>query len=115
VPEQRRSFTAMDPKFFRKLFEVWEIPLGEEDDAPVVTSLHDGLDWIELHAPRSFFEHLRNCLVRGDYGEVEKWLAVWSTQLMESDPSLCGARTRKGGPCHYSKPCKHHHTDEDTG
>lgn len=95
-------------EFFAELYDKWAIPVSDEPDAPMVTSLHDGLDWVQVHAPRSFFEELGRRVAAGDTQDVLKWLSVWGMARKEPDPSRCGAPTLTGSPCHCEKPCKYH-------
>jgi hypothetical protein len=75
----------------------------------VVTSMHDGADWVQLHAPRALFEHLAQALDDGDLDEVGKWLAVWASDRQSRDPDICGKPTLQGSPCHYNTgPCPYH-------
>lgn len=95
-------------EFFADLYDKWAIPVSDEPGAPLVTSLHDGADWVQVHAPRAFFEELAAKLEEGDTDDLHKWLHVWAMPRKEPNPDLCGAPTRQGSPCHYDKPCRHH-------
>ena len=95
---------------FYDLYDPWAIPMDDEPEAPLVTSLHDGLDWVQVHAPREFFEKLADDLERGETADLEKWLTVWSMARKERDHTLCGAPTNRAAPCHFSRPCPHHPT-----
>lgn len=94
--------------YFNDLYDKWSIPMSDEEDAPDVTSLHDGLDWVQVHAPRQFFAELAARVAAGDLSDLEKWLMVWATPRQEPDPMKCGAPTRMGSPCHHDRPCRHH-------
>lgn len=89
-------------------YDRWALPADDTPGAPLVTALHDGADWVEIHAPRAFFEKLAEALERGDSVEVEKWLLVWAMARKEPNPNLCGAPTHRGNPCHYERPCPRH-------
>lgn len=108
-PRRRRRDPRPHPtEVFRNLYDPWSIPMSDEEGAPQVTCLHDGLDWVQIHAPRRFFEELADKLAAGDTADLEKWFTVWAMPRKEPDPSLCGAPTDKGIPCHFSRPCPHH-------
>lgn len=98
--------------YFSQLYDKWAIPTSDEPGAPLVTSLHDGLDWVQVHAPRSFFQELADQVARGDMDDLEKWLMVWSTERKEPNPDLCGAPTKQGNPCHHNRPCRYHKGDK---
>lgn len=107
--DKRRQQNGRTPaEYFADLYDRWSIPLGDEPGADQVTSLHDGLDWVQVHAPRWFFERLAEALERGDTAEMEKWLLVWSMPRKEPDPTRCGAPTRMGSRCHQDAPCRYH-------
>lgn len=101
-PRKKRSDYLAD------LYDRWSIPMSDEPDAPEITSLHDCLDWVQVHAPRVFFEELAAQVEAGDTDDLMKWLTVWATARKEPDPLKCGAPTRMGHPCHYDRPCSHH-------
>lgn len=107
-PRRRGGKTAA--QHLADLYDKWSIPMSDAPDAELVTSLHDGLDWVQVHAPRVFFEGLAAALEEGDTAELEKWLLVWATPRKEPDPAKCGAPTRMGNPCHHDQPCRHHPT-----
>lgn len=106
-PRRRRPHPT---EKFNDLYDPWAIPMDDSPDAPLVTSLHDGLDWVQVHAPREFFEHLADELEAGRTDDLEKWLTVWAMARKERDHSLCGAPTNRAAPCHFSRPCPHHPT-----
>lgn len=109
APRRRKETDGLTPaEHFALLYDKWSIPITDEPGAPEVTSLHDGLDWVQVHAPRAFFAQLAEALEQGDTAEVEKWLLVWSMPRKEPDPARCGAPTRMGHPCHHTNPCRHH-------
>lgn len=105
---RRKQGGKTSSQYFADLYDKWSIPISDEDGSEEVTSLHDGLDWVQVHAPRSFFEGLAEALEAGDTGELEKWLLVWAMPRKEPDPRKCGAPTRNGHPCHHDRPCRHH-------
>lgn len=98
-------------EYLRSLYDRWSIPISEEPGAPMVTSLHDGLDWVQVHAPRSFFEELAQEVSEGNLENLHKWLVVWSVARKDPDPTLCGKPTKLGNPCHTTRPCRHHRGD----
>lgn len=105
-PRRRGGKTASE--YFADLYDKWSIPISDEPGSEQVTSLHDGLDWVQVHAPRSFFEELARLVAEGDTAEMEKWLLVWAMARKDPDPHKCGAPTRNGHPCHHNRPCRHH-------
>ena len=106
--EPRKRGGKTSAEHFAALYDKWSIPLSADPDAEQVTALHDGLDWVQVHAPRSFFEELAQQVEAGDTDDLMKWLLVWSMPRMEPDPGKCGAPTRMGHPCHHDRPCRHH-------
>lgn len=94
--------------YLNDLYDSWAIAASDEPDAPMVTSLHDGLDWVQVHAPRAFFEKLAQQVAEGDLEELHTWLTVWAMARKEPDPTRCGKPTKLGNPCHTVKPCRHH-------
>lgn len=110
MPRKRRDPAdhKTPAEYFALIYDKWSIPITDEPGAELATALHDGLDWVQVHAPRAFFQHLADALERGDTAEVEKWLLVWSMPRMEAQPGKCGAPTQMGSPCHWDTPCRHH-------
>lgn len=104
----RRRRRPHPSETFQNLYDAWAIPMSDEPDAPNVTSLHDGLDWVQVHAPREFFQHLADELEAGRTDDLAKWLMVWAMARKEEDRSLCGAPTNRAAPCHYTRPCPYH-------
>jgi hypothetical protein len=110
-PQRRHRKPRPHPaEVFNDLYDSWQIPVSDEPGAPLVTSLHDGVDWVQVHAPREFFQRLADELAQGRLADVEKWLMVWGMERKELDRSLCGSPTRRGIPCHFTRPCRHHPT-----
>lgn len=107
TPRKRES-RPRPSEVMERLYDRWQIPTGEDPDAPLVTMLHDGADWVEMHAPRSFFQELQRQLEQGQLNNIEKWLMVLSMARKEPDPKLCAAPTKRGNPCHMETPCRHH-------
>jgi len=116
-PKRRRDGKPRRPhpsERWAELYDPWSIPMHDEPDAPLVTSLHDGLDWVQVHAPREFFEHLAKELEEGRTADLEKWLLVWSMPRKDLDHTLCGAPTNRAAPCHFTRPCPYHPTHRRT-
>lgn len=106
-PPRRPGYKTRAERFAEQ-YDRWSVPLTDEPDGPEMTALHDGLDWVEIHAPRQFFEELAEQVEAGDTDGLMKWLAVWAMARKEPNPFLCGAPTRRGNPCHHERPCRHH-------
>lgn len=108
-PRRRKRPPRPHPsEVFAELYDPWAIPMSDEEGAPEVMCLHDGLDWVQVHAPRAFFQELLEQIERGETDDLVKWATVWATPRKEYDPSLCGSPTNRGIPCHFTRPCPYH-------